>query len=186
MPPRPPPDARQERLARRHLPHTLQGRLARKSSLEALQVRLARKSSPDALQGRVARMAPPDDRKLAGVGRVFAGEEIRLTLASSPQILRFPTLTALSSIENQRFLRFSKASGNKWANEEICPTLASLRASGRNLPGRKSARRPKSTGMVSNLGLPNFQLLVEPNVRRESSPTTTMPIHTYAHKHFNP
>ena len=72
------------------------------------------------------------------------------------------------------FGRFSRASGSKWARGEICPTLASLRASGRNLPGRKSARRPKSTRMVSNLRLPNFQLLVEPNVRREISPATTM------------
>ena len=72
------------------------------------------------------------------------------------------------------FGRFSRASGSKWARGEICPTLASLRASGRNLPGRKSARRPKSTRMVSNIRLPNFQLLVEPNTRREISPTTTM------------
>ena len=78
------------------------------------------------------------------------------------------------------FGRFSRASGSKWARGEICPTLASLWASGRNLPGRKSARRPKATRMVSNLRLPNFQLLVEPNVRREISPATTM-IGFYSH-----
>ena len=99
--PRPPPDARQERLARRHLPDARQGRLARKSSPDALEGSLARKSSPDAVQGRLARMAPPDARKLAGVGRVFAGEEIRPTLASSLPILRFPMLRALSGTENQ-------------------------------------------------------------------------------------
>ena len=88
--PRPPPDARQGRLARRPPPDAREGGLARKPP-------------PDAREGGLARKPPPDARELAGVGRVFAGEEIRPMLASSPQILRFPTLRALSGIENQRF-----------------------------------------------------------------------------------
>ena len=56
-------------------------------------------------------MAPPDTRKLVGVGRLFAREEIRPTLASFPQILRFPTLRALSGIENQRFWKVFQSIG---------------------------------------------------------------------------
>ena len=95
---RPPPDARQGRLARRPPPDAREGGLARKPP-------------PDAREGGLARKPPPDARDLAGVGRVFAGEEIRPTLASSPQILWFPTLRALSGIENHRLWKVFQSIG---------------------------------------------------------------------------
>ena len=132
---RPPPDARQGRLARRPPPDAREGGLARRPPPDAREEGLARKPPPDAREGGLARKPPPDARDLAGVGRVFAGEEIRPTLASPPlnpavsdahgtvehresTILEgFPERRAVSG-PGEKYARRSQACGRR---EEICP-----------------------------------------------------------------
>ena len=126
--------------------------MANRRPPDAHEVRLARilcpkgeadeNSPPDAREGGLARKPTPDARKLAGVGRNPAGKKIRPMLLTHPILgSRCSRHCRASRINDSG--RFYRVSGNKCAMAEICPMLASLRATGRNLPGRKSARRLK-------------------------------------------